>query len=391
MKKGLLEEDYLSNPVVAELLEAINDGFWDWNIETGEVFFSRRWIEMLGFKQGDIKPHVSSWELIVHPEDLNHVMKVLDAHLRGETDHYETEHRVRCKNGEWKWIIDRGRVIQRTVEGKPLRAVGSHIDISDRILREQEKQLFLEQEEKTKQHLLELNSKLEEAVRKRDEFLSIASHELKTPLTSLLLLIQSLGRILKVTDPQNLVQQFSKKISQTEDQLLRLRGLVDDMLDVTRIESDRLYLNKESFDLAVLVQDVADRLNFQITSATGEELRITHLDRVEGNWDRYRIEQALTNLITNAIRYGKGKPIELGLKNTGSSAIISVRDHGNGIPKDFHQKIFDLFERGFSTREMGGLGLGLYISKKIVDFHQGKIWVESEEGKGATFYVELPS
>ncbi len=328
--------------------------------------------------------------MIVHPEDLNHVMKVLDAHLKGETDHYETEHRVRCKNGEWKWIIDRGRVIQRTVEGKPLRAVGSHIDISDRILREQEKQLFLEQEEKTKQHLLELNSKLEEAVRKRDEFLSIASHELKTPLTSLLLLIQSLGRILKVTDPQNLVEQFSKKISQTEDQLFRLRELVDDMLDVTRIESDRLYLKKESFDLAVLVEDIADRLNLQINSATGEDLRITHLDRVEGNWDRYRIEQVLTNLITNAIRYGKGKPIELTLKNTGSSAIISVRDHGDGIPKDFHQKIFDLFERGFSTRGMGGLGLGLYISKKIVNLHQGKIWVESEEGKGATFYVELP-
>ena len=130
---------YDSNPVIAELIEASNDGFWDWNIQTGEVYFSRRWAEMLGYRQNEIEPNVNSWEKLVHPDDMAHVMSVLQNHLSGLTDHYETEHRVLTKSGEWKWILDRGRVITRGADGTPLRAAGSHIDITDRRLHEQER------------------------------------------------------------------------------------------------------------------------------------------------------------------------------------------------------------------------------------------------------------
>ena len=189
-----LGPDYLTNPFVCQLMEASNDGFWDWNIQTGEVYFSRRWAEMLGYKQEEIIPNVSSWEKLVHLDDMGHVMEVLKRHLSGELDHYETEHRVLCKNGQWKWILDRGRVITRSSDGTPLRAVGSHVDITEKKMIEEERQNNLKKEEESKKILLELNEKLKDALKTRSDFLAIASHELKTPLTSLILLVQAMKK-----------------------------------------------------------------------------------------------------------------------------------------------------------------------------------------------------
>lgn len=390
MKKDIHCSEYLSDPVVSELIEASNDGFWDWNIEKGEVHFSRRWVEMLGYCLQEIEPNVKSWEKIIHPDDMPYVMKVLKDHLEGKTEHYETEHRVLCKNGEWKWILDRGRVISRSPDGKPLRAAGSHTDITDKVLREIERQKFLEQEERSKNDLLELNYKLQEAVKLRNEFLSIASHELKTPLTSLILLVQSMKKTLALFNTENFLEKLTKTVNQTEKQLLRLTRLVDDMLDITRIESGKLILNKEIFNLAELIEEISERLSPQIQAETGEPLKILRLDRVEGSWDRYRIEQAITNLITNAIKYGNGKTIELSLIDEGESALISVKDYGMGIMKDHQEKIFNLFERGSGPKGISGLGLGLFISKQIIESHQGKIWVESVPGSGSTFFIKIP-
>ena len=122
--------EYLSNPFVCQLMEASHDGFWDWNIQTGEVYFSRRWAGMLGHKQEEFYPNVSSWEKIVHSDDMVNVREVLSRQHKGESHYYETKHRVLCKNGEWKWILDRGGVIARSPDGDPLRAVGSHVDIT---------------------------------------------------------------------------------------------------------------------------------------------------------------------------------------------------------------------------------------------------------------------
>lgn len=384
------DQAYLKDTVYAELIEASNDGFCDWNIQTGEVYFSRRWKEILGYCEEDVEPHVRSWEKIVHPDDMPHVMEVLQTHLHGKTDHYETQHRVKCKNGEWKWIIDRGKVISRSTEGTPLRAAGSHIDITDRVLREQERLKFIEQERKTKNDLLNLNVKLQEAVKVRDEFLSIASHELKTPLTSLILVVQSLKKYLEIPSDLFLTQKIIKSVNQTEKQLLRLSNLVDNMLDVTRINSGKLILNFESFDLSELIQEIAERLEPQIEQATAKPLAILSLEKTTGKWDRYRLEQVITNLITNAIKYGGGKEISISLKNNKNFATIIVKDQGAGIPIDFQDKIFHRFERAKNLNQSSGLGLGLYISKQIIDAHNGKIWANSVPDQGCEFHVELP-
>ncbi len=155
--------DYRSNPIVRELIESSNDGFWDWNVETGEVYFSRRWAEMLGYKQEEVEQHLRTWEKLVHPDDLPEVIRILQRHLDGLTESYETEHRLLTKSGEWKWILDRGRVLVRAPNGKPLRAAGSHIDITARKKLEQEMAERAEFEAKANANLAQLNEALKKS------------------------------------------------------------------------------------------------------------------------------------------------------------------------------------------------------------------------------------
>jgi PAS domain S-box-containing protein len=371
-------------------MEASNDGFWDWNIQTGEVYFSRRWAEMLGYKQEEIIPNVSSWEKLVHLDDMGHVMEVLKRHLSGELDHYETEHRVLCKNGQWKWILDRGRVITRSSDGTPLRAVGSHVDITEKKMIEEERQNNLKKEEESKKILLELNEKLKDALKTRSDFLAIASHELKTPLTSLILLVQAMKKYIGNGFNEIIREKIVKAIKQTETQLFRMTRLIDDMLDISRIESGKLTIKKEPFHLPELIHEIAQRLLPQIQTSSGSELKITRLDEATVCWDRLRIEQVITNYITNAIRYGQGSIIELCVEDQKDEVLISVKDYGSGIPKIDQTRIFNLFERGSGAKEVGGLGLGLFISKQIIEAHQGKVWVQSEVGEGSTFFALLP-
>lgn len=370
------EYEYLTNPVVYQLIEASNDGFWDWNVKTGAVFFSRRWAEMLGYKQAEISPHVSSWEKIVHPDDMDNVMKVLSKHLSGETDFYETEHRVRCKNGDWKWILDRGRVIERDKDNNPLRAAGSHTDITEKKL--------------LSQQLLDLNTQLQKAINLRNQFLSIASHELKTPLTSLVLLVQMMKKTLKLDDKKTVLSRITKSLLQTEKQLFFLVRLIDDMLDISRLESGKFTISREPFELQELIFECMERNDPQVISATGKSLIVNEFPSLKVNWDRYRMDQVLTNLITNAIRYGEGKPIELQVRLLDNHVLISVKDSGHGIDVADQERVFNLFERAEKTNSIRGLGLGLYISRQIVNAHGGRIWVESELNKGSVFHVDMP-
>ncbi len=379
MKKNnhLNIEEYRDNPIVQELLEASNDGFWDWNIATGEVYFSKRWAEMLGYRQEEIEPHVRSWELLVHPDDMAMVTDVLQKHLSGQSQYYETVHRVRTKNGDWKWILDRGRVIIRDENGQPLRAAGSHTDITDKKRHEEEREKMEEQ--------------LRQAVQARDEFLSIASHELKTPLAALLLQVQLIKRNTQLKKIEELhpdrLNEFSHLI---EQQIKRLVRLVDDMLDMSRILSKKLTIKKEEFDFGEEITQVSERLDVQIKMTTGVPLQIDVLPTVRGNWDRQRIEQVITNLISNALKYGLSKPINVGLIREGNQLRFYVKDQGQGIAKENLVRIFNRFERAVPPNEVSGLGLGLYISKQIIESHHGRIWAESELGSGSTFWLELP-
>lgn len=234
--------------------------------------------------------------------------------------------------------------------------------------------------------------KEKEHVAARDDFLSIASHELKTPLTSLKLQAQVMMRSISRNDPLALSKEkVTNLVNQIDTQTTRLTRLVDDMLDISRIRTGRLKIIRDSVDLNEVILDVIERIKPQFINAIGETPELELLPNISGEWDRFRIEQVLTNLFTNAIRYGQGKPIKVKTNLEGKCAVISVTDHGIGIAKENTEKIFDRFERaGMSANEVSGLGLGLFITSQIVKAHGGHIKVISELGKGSTFVVKLP-
>lgn len=232
--------------------------------------------------------------------------------------------------------------------------------------------------------------KLERAIQTRDEFLSVASHELNTPLTSLKLQVQSLTRTLSrgglaVLTPK----KVGDIVERTDRQLRRLSRLVSDLLDVSRMHARKLTLNLERVELRELVTDVVDRMSGEFSRA-GVRLDIAPGPEVAGVWDRGRLEQVLINLLSNALKYGAGRPVRVSMAADGGRALLSVRDGGVGLREEDRERIFERFERAISASEASGLGLGLYITREIVQAHGGDISVESRLGEGSTFVVTLP-
>jgi signal transduction histidine kinase len=227
-----------------------------------------------------------------------------------------------------------------------------------------------------------------EAARIRDEFLSVASHELKTPLTSLKLQVQGIRRLL-LRDPDGAVPKMPSFAERCERQIDRLTRLVDDLLDVSRINNGKLLMNAESFDLGEAVREVSSRFSMDLVQA-GCELQLDIEPGVVGDWDRFRIEQVFTNLLTNAFKYGPSAPIGVRVWKEGGRAQFEVRDHGVGIGEADQRRIFSQFERAISPQGPSGLGLGLYIASQIVEAHEGIIEVQSTVGQGSRFVVRLP-
>lgn len=324
-------------------------------------YFSSRWYEMTGQTPGQ----PNDFARIIHPDD---VKRTLDKWQNCvETgDIFENECRIRIENlKEYRWFLSRA-VPFRNDQGEIIKWFGHHTEIHE---------LRLTQEA------------LQESVRARDEFLSIASHELKTPLTSLKLQHQVMIKSMsKSTSP------FEERIvavaRQTDKQISKLDRLIDDMLDVSRIRAGKLYINREWFEIIDFVYEISERMKIHFPdihfpdTSNGNEIQV--------HWDKLRIEQVLVNLLTNAIRYGNKKPITVKVFEQNGTVNISVIDKGIGIAENAREKIFSRFERAVSANEVSGLGLGLFITKQIVNAHGGSVRVESELGEGSTFIVEIP-
>lgn len=230
---------------------------------------------------------------------------------------------------------------------------------------------------------------LAENVRQRDEFISIASHELKTPLSSLKMQTQIIERQLE-KDPAALtpakLKDFSALVSRQAE---RLNRLVEAMLDVSLISSARIELKIERFDLALVTRELVELARAQSGKSTSSiDLEAPADFFIEG--DKHRLEQVIDNLLSNAFKYGSGKPIHVRLRELDGIAILDFEDRGIGIPEEHRQRIFGRFERAISAHSISGLGLGLYISQQIVEAHGGKIEVHSELGVRSVFTVRLP-
>jgi signal transduction histidine kinase len=228
---------------------------------------------------------------------------------------------------------------------------------------------------------------LKQAVAARDQFMSIASHELKTPLTSLQLQLQSLQRSVYAVgaEPDRLADRLKTVTRSTE----RLGELVNRLLDVSRITSGNVELVREDVDLAAVATDVLQRFR-EALRESGSRVDLVADAPVRGEWDRMRLDTIVTNLLSNAIKFGEGKPIEVRVDRDGAFGRVRVKDHGIGIGAADQARIFERFERAVPERHYGGFGVGLWVARLVAEAHGGRIRVESAPDQGSTFTLELP-
>jgi PAS domain S-box-containing protein len=228
-----------------------------------------------------------------------------------------------------------------------------------------------------------------EEVRARDEFLSIASHELRTPVTALHVQLQMLQRVVERSGA-SVPEMVKERVVALDRQVRRLSGLVEALLDLSRIRLGRLELARAPVDVAALAAEVAAPYQADPAMAHGSSVRVTAAGPVVGSLDRVRVEQVLGNLLANAVKFGEGKPVDVGVELDGERIRLTVTDRGVGIDAGQRERIFGRFERDAPAQHYPGLGLGLYVAREIVEAHGGHIRAEGAPGEGATFTVDLP-
>lgn len=252
---------------------------------------------------------------------------------------------------------------------------------------------YEEKLEKLKKYIKNLEAereKMQIEIKSRDEFLSIASHELKTPLTSMLLKIQMLLHSIRNVSLANFsVENLLKQLETAEQQTQRLSLMINDLLNVSLITTGKLHLELSEENFMEIVKEVVNEFSEKLEKE-GIPLLIEGDEDIMIKVDKLRMEQVITNLVMNAIKYGNGKPIDIKVRKNNHHAKISITDYGIGIASDQKERIFNLFERGIHDNSVKGLGVGLYIARQIVKAHQGSIHVDSDGASGSTFTVELP-
>jgi PAS domain S-box-containing protein len=226
-----------------------------------------------------------------------------------------------------------------------------------------------------------------EEVQARDEFLSVASHELRTPVTALHVQLQMLQRVIDRIGAPGPVRE---RVESLDAQVRRLAGLVEALLDLSRIRLGRIELSREPVDVSALAQEVAAPYQADLDLAHGSSVSVLAPAPAVASLDRVRIEQVLANLLGNAVKFGEGKPVEIRVESVGGGVRVEVVDRGVGIDADQVERIFGRFERAAPAHHYPGLGLGLYVAREIVEAHGGRILARGEPGKGASFVVEIP-
>jgi signal transduction histidine kinase len=276
---------------------------------------------------------------------------------------------------------------------KPLDAdaVKSKVNVFVDLFRQkQEVRQIVEQRDATVRELNAVQQELEHALQVRDQFMSMVAHELRTPLNTLYLEAQMRKLQLERGNMDHFAPaQLERMVARDMRQIHAMVRLIDDMLDVSRIRAGKLSIRPARVDLEALLQRIVGDLSHQAADMHSE-LRLTIVQPVAGCWDEFRVEQVIVNLITNALRYGGGKPVDVRLHADSEHARIEVIDQGAGIPEEVLPRIFEPFERGKMNNVPAGLGLGLFISRQLAEAHGGSLTVRSKLAEGATFIFTLP-
>lgn len=385
---------------LALALKGGNLGLWDWHIPSGAVIFNERWAEMLGHTLDEIEPHYSAWEERLHPDERDTVLHDLKRFLAGAIHCFENVQRLRTRAGDWVWIHARGEIVQYDAAGKPLRAVGTHLDVTEI----KEKEIALRKEKKRanelNRELSAINRQLEFAIAQanemaqqaelanqfKSEFLASMSHDIRTPLNAIL----GMANLLEDTKLDDSQADFVRTICDSSQNLLQI---INDILDLSKIEAGKVELEAIAFsprkvmgDIHKMLQYKAGERGLKLVNKVGQEVPET----VVG--DPTRFGQIVTNLIGNAIKFTPAGSVTTRMQQesaNGREAVLccSVTDTGIGISEDRLGALFQPYTQAetSTTRKFGGTGLGLTICKKLSNLMGGDITVRSTLGVGTEF------
>ncbi len=345
-------------------------GTWDWNVQTDEMYFDARWAEMLGYRLEEIAPYLNSWKDLIHPDDLPGATEKLTAHLEGRAPFYEAEFRMHHKSGEWVWILNRGEVIQRDEEGRPLRACGTHLDITEHKWAEERLEHYA--------------AELERSNRDLEQFGYIISHDLQAPAR----MVESFLQLLKERYGDQLEPKAKTYIDYAMEGAEQMQEMIDALLDLARVENQ----GKEPAptDAEAVLQRVLGVLS-QAIGKTGAEVTHDSLPTVMA--DETQLAQVFQNLISNGIKFCREEcppHVHVSVKRKDDMWLFSVADNGIGIDPGQIDRVFQIFQRLHTREEYEGTGIGLALCKRIIERHGGKIWLSSEPGVGSTFLFTLP-
>jgi PAS domain S-box-containing protein len=370
--------------------EGAGDGHWDWDIPSNEVHFSALWKTMLGYGDNEISDSLDEWSSRVHPDDLPVAMQAIQDYFEGKTESYRSEHRMKTKSGAWKWVLDRGVIVERTETGAPKRMIGTHMDIDARKQMEQALHEANQKLEAATMRANELAQQATQANQAKSEFLANMSHEIRTPMNGVI----GMTYLLMETPLSPEQRDYLEIIRSSGKNLIRL---INDILDLSRIEAHKIELEVIGFDPHQLLNRVVSLLKPQ-ADAKNISLEVSSDSTAPSSFlgDESRLQQVLTNLVGNAIKFTRVGGVRIAIrtkKETSTDALLrfEVSDTGIGIPSDKTQKIFNPFTQADSstTRHYGGSGLGLAISKQIVELMGAQIGVESRVNEGACFWFTL--
>ncbi len=373
---------------LANVIQGTHAGIWEWNVLTGETVFNEKWAEIAGYTLEELAPvSIKTWTSLAHPEDLRKSGELLEKHFAGELPYYDCQCRMKHKNGYWVWVHDRGQVITRTDDGKPLMMFGTHMDITE--AKQAEKKLM-----ETNRRLEEANIranhmalKAELANAAKSEFLANMSHEIRTPMNGV---IGMIGLLLDTNLSHN-QRHYAETVRSSAESLL---GLINDILDFSKIEAGKLDLEVLDFDLQSMLDDFAVMLAVQ-AHGKGLELVCGMSPEVPAlvRGDPGRLRQILTNLAGNAIKFTHAGEVVIRVTLESATEEVSmvrfsVSDTGIGIPDEKIGMLFDKFSQvdASTTRRFGGTGLGLAISKQLAVMMGGEIGVTSRQGMGSEFW-----